>query len=243
MKMMSALTIIAGDFHLPNQDSLLVRKWIEFISVNQPNLVIINGDLLDMWELSKFDKVPKSGEGIEKEFELGKLFFQTLRKYYHGRVVLVEGNHDFRIKTFLISVAPQLYGIHGLCVEDQLELDRWNVEYIQSPSDASKWQDCYIEVEDIYVGHFNLCRADSGATAKALVNKYGVSIIQNHVHRYGVFQKKLINGKYLTGVENFCMCDLNPGYMRNANWNQGFSVIRSGQIIPIPYSSGNFIHL
>lgn len=237
------LTAIINDLHIPFQDNILVRKWLGFVQSSRPNTIVINGDLIDMWELSSFDKVPKSGESVQKELNMAKEFLRSLRRVHTGRIIYTEGNHSFRFKKFLITVAPELYGLDGLSLEELLELEDMGIEFIQSPSDAAGWQDCYTVIDNIYVGHFNLIRQHAGYTAKALIDKYGVSIIQGHVHRYGVYTKRLIDGTELVGVENFCMCDMNPGYMRNPNWSQGFSIIKDGNIIPIPYNNGRFIHL
>ena len=187
-----------------------------------------------MWELSSFDKVPDGGELYEQEIRLAKSFFESLRRRFFKKIIYIEGNHEFRLKKYLITEAPIIKRLNIITLQSELSLDKFEVEYVECSRNASKWTDVYKMVEEIAVGHFNMVRAASGATAKGLVEKYGCSIIQGHTHRGGVYYKRLLDGKQLVGVENYCMCDLNPSYVKHPNWQSGHSMIVDGKILTYP---------
>ena len=215
-------TVVFGDVHIPNQNNKAVKILFEHIKKNNPDRIIINGDLLDMWELSSFDRAPKGGKTFSEEIHLAQSFLGELSRLSEAQITYIEGNHSFRLRKYLLTQAPELYDLDVLDIDNLLGLDDLDIEYVAIPDECSKFQDNYVMDQNFYVGHFNAVRGASGATAKQLVDKYGVNIIQAHVHRGGVYYKRLITGEILTGIEGYCMCDLNPSYMRNCNWQAGW---------------------
>lgn len=237
------LTVVIGDQHIPDIDYEFARQVISFIRSIKPDTIILSGDLLDFTRLAKFDTVPFAGKLIQEEFDLGQQFLKSLRKSFSGRIIFTEGNHEFRLRKYLVCKARELYGLKGLSVEEGLDLKGFDIEYIKSPENAATWTGARIEHQGVYVGHFDMIRQGAGNTAKGLVEKYGVSILQSHTHRGGTYRKHTMDGRTLVGQENFCMCKLNPSYMIDCDWEQGFSLIKDGQIIPIEYKEGKLVFL
>jgi len=222
-------TSIAGDFHIPYQDTELVNKWLQHIKDTNPDRVIINGDLMDAGMLSKFDKVPGIDQSFKAEVELTKTFFESLRKVTDNEIVYLEGNHSFRLKKYLIDCAPELWEFEELSLESLLDLERFDVEYIGLDEKYSTFQDNYFENQDFLIGHFSLARTGLGATAKGLMEKYGKNIWQAHVHRFAYLAKWQYD-KQIIGVEGGCMCKLDNNYRRNVNWQAGFGDIVDGEV-------------
>ena len=52
-----------------------------------------------------------------------------------------------------------------------------------------------------------------------------MSLLQPHVHRVGAHYKTRHDGKMYVGIEMGCLCDLNPEWMQDPNWQHGFVVI------------------
>ena len=201
----------------------MFNKFLEWF---KPDVLVINGDLLDCFEISRFDKVPKSGKSLQEECDIA---YEVLKEWRiilpKAKIIIIEGNHDWRIKQYLIKKAPELYGLRGLSLETLLRLEELKIGLVKTKEAASHWIDTYIRLGELYIGHFNKVNKHSAMTAKNLVEDKGVSLIQNHVHRGGVFHKRLVDGRQLVGIENFCMCELNPSYMSDVNWTQGWTVV------------------
>lgn len=231
------LTVIGGDIHIPEFDEGAVKEFLKFIAVNDVDNVIINGDLLDMWEISNFDKVPRLGETFQKEIDLGKKFFETLRKYHSGRIIYIEGNHEFRFKSYIYKMAPALKDTEGESLEERLDLEGFGVEYVQCDPRCAKWTDVFVEIENILIGHFNFVSKGAGNTVRKIIAKYSKSVIQNHVHRGAEIFQRSYPDKQLIGVENFCLCDLNPSYIKFPDWTLGFTSIENGNIQLHPITS------
>jgi len=218
----------------------------KFLKDVKPDTLVLNGDFLDFWELSRFEKDPTLKDRLPDEFKVAHKILGSFRKILpKARIIYIEGNHSFRLKKFLMSSAPDLYGIEGISLPDFLHFKEYGIEWVGTPEGATSWQDTYVRFGELYIGHFNKVSQNSAYTAKGLVEKYGVSIIQNHVHRGGMFYKRLLNGKTLVGVENYCMCDLSPNYVSTPNWESGWSVVythkNSFDIVPIHVHGYSFM--
>lgn len=220
-------TTIISDIHIPFQDDKAISEWFRHLTKNKINKVIINGDLIDCYDLSSFDKVPKKGKSFYEEIEETKQFLFELRKRFHGQVIYLEGNHSFRLRKYLMKIAPELYDMVSLDLQTLLELDGFKIDWVPA-AETTKFTDNFIEHDGFLIGHFSVVSQKSGYTATKLIEKYGNNIIQGHVHRLGMVYKTM-PGKTLIGIEGGCLCDTNPVYMRYPNWQKGFVDLINGE--------------
>lgn len=241
--------LVVNDVHVPYHDKRLLELFKEFAEDFAPDWLIINGDFLDCAEISKFARVPGKNRTLMQELETGRSVLQEMREAVGKkcRITYIEGNHEFRIKSYLMHNAPELYVLPGLTMQQLLELESMKIEWIGTADGASHFIDTYVAVGKLSVGHFDRVSKHAAYTVKALVEEKGVSILQGHVHRYGVHSKRLMDGTQLMGIENPCMAKLNPDYVANPNWQQGWTVIyhkrSSGRFhaYPIQVVNGGFI--
>ena len=262
--------ITVNDFHIPYQDHAVVKLVIRFIKDYQPDVITINGDLMDWYGISKFAKSPlrylsqaeindlerrkKNVVSVASQRELNESFdtLVALRKACHdAKIEYVFGNHEYRLDTFIMNNAPSLFDLrkpserNGPAVMsiDSL-LDFHNLEITKHYSGL---KESWFKYGGLYIGHFNLVRKHSSWTAKALVEDKNVCILQAHTHRGGSFYKSPLSTS-LVGFENFCLCDLKPHYINNPNWQHGFSIVykkRNGDrfdVHQIPIVDKTFIY-
>ena len=81
---------------------------LEFLHKDKPDMILINGDLLDFHSLSRFVKDPRS-RSLSGELQMGRDFFAMLQKQFpKTKVVYKIGNHEERLETYLYVKAPEL---------------------------------------------------------------------------------------------------------------------------------------
>jgi predicted phosphodiesterase len=217
--------IIISDLHIPFHDKKAVEVTTAFIRDYQPDALIINGDLLDFWEVSSFDKDPRIGTSFKEELEMGRKYLKYLREILpNSKIKYLEGNHEFRLKKYIMKNAAELSGLEGLSVEEQLGLYGLNIEYIQLPPGLSRYDHNDLKIGDLYIGHYNIARKHAGYSAKALMENLGVSLIQAHTHKQGLSSKRLRDGRELIAIESGCLCNLEPNYVKFPNWQHGLVV-------------------
>lgn len=221
--------IVLGDIHFPFQDDKAIELLFTFLKWFKPNKVILNGDITDCWEVSKFSKPLNIQNRLKDELEASTGFLKRLRATAgSAEIIYIFGNHEFRFERYISENAKELNGLKGLSLEEQLELKELDIRVINHHH-----RDNYLQHgKYLLIGHFNKTNKHSGYTAKNLVEEKGISIIQNHTHRGGMSYKTDHSGTRV-GFENYCLCSLEPPYMALPNWQQGFCTIHT-------YPSGRF---
>ena len=217
--------VVAGDFQIPDHDPNCVQLLLNFLKEETPDWFIINGDFLNLATLSKYAVAPSEYTFIQ-EIISGKEILRQIREAIpKAKIDYLEGNHEFRMRQFLINRAPELYGVPELAIPFHLDLAKFNINWHPVKDRLTKFSDNHIQVGDLWVGHWDLVRQHGAYTAKGLLDKKGVNLMQNHVHRGGSTFRRFVDGRILGGWENFCMCNFDPAYVNNPDWLQGFSVI------------------
>ena len=68
---------VISDIHFPYQDNEAIEAFLRYVEMNgEPNIIVLNGDLLDFYKLSRFSKDP-SGKNPAEEIER---FFSRVKK-------------------------------------------------------------------------------------------------------------------------------------------------------------------
>lgn len=205
--------IIIGDAHVPFQDNDVVRVVMKLIRRLRPDNVIMNGDMLDCVQLSRFNHAPLEPSSLGAHVvELGKLI-TAVQKY--ANVIYIEGNHEARVQKYINDNAPELHGL--IDVESLINNElRAPIQYVRTvPTESMlEWHD------DLLIGHFNIARKYTCYTAKALIERFQTNIVQGHTHRLGEYSLRTWGGN-LRGFEGGCLCNLDPEYVMHPNWCNG----------------------
>src|SRR5689334_2077701 len=102
-----------------------------FLRRERPDWLILNGDFQDFWEISSYDLMPRSGKEFKYEIEVGKGILRGFRRSLPmARITWIEGNHEFRLRKYLIQNAKELYGLPGVLVPDIFDLKKLKIEYV-----------------------------------------------------------------------------------------------------------------
>jgi len=212
--------VVLGDVHIPYQDNDAIKLVLMFIKWYKPQVLIMNGDIVDATRLSKYRKEPDT-KRFSEEIDLARSFLNDI-KMATGRWCVsyfIFGNHELRCQKYLIDNAPELYEVFSL--EDLLQLTSRFIIVNESMKEN------YLHIGNWYVGHWNKVNKHSGYTAKNLIDDRGVNIVQGHTHRLAIVQRRFID-RLITGVEGGCLCTLTPDYVVKPNWSTGFVVIDYG---------------
>lgn len=130
----------------------------------------------------------------------------------------MEGNHEWRLIKYKWTKCPEMAYIRALTVPKLLRLDELNIKYISYNK--------YWEYKKLFFVHGDVISKHSGATAKNMLEKWGVNIICGHSHRSGKCNRTTLDGNR-GSWESGCLCDLNPEYIKGkANWQQAMSIVQ-----------------
>ena len=220
--------LVIGDLQIPFHDPKAVKLALNFAKDLRPDKVILNGDIMDCYEISDFVRSPMIKADFNDEIEETYSFILDLKRACpRAKIIWVEGNHEFRLKKYLMTRAKELVGLKRakIRLEDLLDFKKFGIDYIQNKPGASKHGDVYTKIGELHIGHWDMVRQWGGFTAKNLLDRKGVSIMQSHTHRMGSHYRTWVGGKIMGAWENGCLCSLDPAYMANPDWLHGFSVV------------------
>lgn len=227
--------VVISDVHYPYEDKKAIKAMLEFIKLHKVQTVLLNGDILDMYDVSSFDKSPDRINSLQSELNKAKALFKELRKILpEARIVFIKGNHCERLERYL-KKHPELFSLDCLKLPKLLELDKYNIEY----------QDKHFKLGSLKITHGSVVRKFSAYTAHAEMDKHDCSGISGHTHRLGTFYKKTPS-RYMAWYEGGCLCDTSPEYVTSPDWQQGFiyGYIEkdSFSVTPIPIVDGKVKH-
>ena len=154
---MSKNFIVVSDIHFPYHDPKAINAVKRFIKATPIDVVVFNGDILDMYDVSSFDKSPDRINSLQEELNMAMKLFGDIRKELpEAEMVYVEGNHEYRLKRYLMR-HPELFSLEALQLPNLLKLDKFNIKYTDKP----------YYLGNLKITHGSIVRKFAGYTAKA----------------------------------------------------------------------------
>lgn len=215
--------LLYGDSHFPYQSEPVLAVIRAIATDTAPDFIVHVGDLVDCYNLSRFDKDPDRKENQQDEIDQAREHLATMRLASpSSRFVLLEGNHETRLQRTLwnldgpASVLAQLTAFKkAITWPALLGLEELGVEFVAANEQTKK-----SFLPKFILKHGTAVRAKSGATAGAEQSKYNKSGASGHTHRLGVFYHRDANGSHVW-VETGCTCSIDPDYCTDPDWQQG----------------------
>lgn len=229
--------VVFGDCQVPFHDYGTLKAIENFMLDFEPTAIINNGDFLDFYHLSDFDKNPNrvKGSGLQDELDIGRtLLTRWGDQNPKAEKILIQGNHEDRLRRFIWR-NPGVSGLRDLDLARLLRVeDEWRVLPYRS----------MVEYGSLLIEHGDVVRQHAAYTARTMCEKRGSSGIVGHTHRFGVFTKKDATDDFIY-VENGCTCRLDPEYAPYPNWSQAFTYAiahgpRELAVIPVAITSKGF---
>jgi len=219
--------VVFGDTHYPFHDPSAVAVVLGIIEDVQPDVVAHLGDLVDCWQISRWDKDPARVDTLQENLDQARtLLHQIAQVAPKARRVLLEGNHEERLTRAVFSMEGAARELARLKVFQQsmtwpvlLGLEAIGWEWVPQ-RDQSKTR----VLPKVITKHGTIVRKWGGYTARGEWEKYGASGVSGHTHRAGVFKHRDANGT-ATWIECGCTCDLEPSYGTDFDWAQACVVL------------------
>lgn len=231
--------IVISDLHIPFHDPFAWDLTLAVVQTIRPQQLVIAGDALDFWKLSVYDKDPgrMDDSGLQKEIDLWKSMIKQLQRATTKGCLynFLPGNHEDRLRRYLWR-HPELHGLRALDLPSLLSLPELNIGFHEHEYE--------LVPRHLLVKHGRFIRKYSAYSARAELEneRFSISTITGHTHRLGTHYTRTRRG-LVKAIENGCLCSLEPGYIRNPDWQHGFTlVIRNGKdafhAINVPYLGG-----
>lgn len=211
-----------SDIHVPYHSQKAVESAVNYcIKKFRPTHWLFNGDIIDFFSVSRWDKDPKNRDLVTEIDTTEELFSWICGRSKGTRKILKKGNHEERWDHYLWNKAPEIWGLNDVQLQSILHLDKYGIEVVgdHRPVLAGSLP--------IFHGH-ELGRngiANPVNPARSAFLRAHHTILVGHSHQTsGHADTNLWHDEtfcWSTG----CLCSLTPDYARINRWNHGFAVI------------------
>lgn len=210
--------LVLSDVHIPSHDETTIRCAVDEARRQGVVGVILNGDILDCHELSRFDKDPQVTRYVE-EIKLGQEFIVYLRERFRKANFYYKlGNHEARIQPYIWNRAPAFEGLDCLSIGSLLEAKKHGVEIIDDKR--------IIRLGKLHVLHGHEMRGGGGVQpARWLYLKARSVALCGHFHKSSEHHSRNVADKHEAAWSLGCACGLKPAYMPVNDWNHGFAIV------------------
>ena len=213
---------VFGDVHIPFHDNIALEAMFNKFEEESVDSILINGDLLDFYQLSFHEKDPRQVH-FKDEIEAGKEFLAYIRDRFAGiPIYYITGNHENRFERYLRIKASELLDMDEFRLDVILHVAEYRIEVIPFRSKVV-FGDYTIEHGDKIPG------AGGVVPARTLLMRLKANSIVNHFHKSSESSQRVFGVGEPTVIKAYslgCLCDLNPEYMEINEWNHGFAIMK-----------------
>jgi predicted phosphodiesterase len=221
-------SLLLCDIHAPYHDRIALEVAAEDAKKVKVDTVVINGDGLDFYQMSRFQKDPRKFDAAY-ELRVFKDVLKALKSYLKCRIIIKEGNHDERFVNYMMAQAPALLGIEAFRLDVLINNDVVNGKCQPSGVDAlviPARRALKVNQLNIVHGHeFGKAVFSPVNPARGLYTKAKECAIQGHLHQTSSHTEKTMDSRLIATWSVGCLCDLSPEYARYNNWNHGYAII------------------
>lgn len=211
--------LVLSDIHIPYHNIKAVQAAILFGKQHGANCIIINGDMLDFYMHSRYEKDPRKRR-FSDELKAGRQFFQFMRYTFpNAQIVYKLGNHEERYEKWMTVKAPELLGCRDFELDVLLRLGEVRVEYVRDKR--------IIKAGKLNILHGHETQSTSGGVnpARTMFLKNKENTLVGHFHRASEHVDSSLLDRITVCVSTGCLCELSPDYMPFNEWTHGFAMV------------------
>ena len=203
-------------YHHPGAIEIALRAARDF----KVDWVCFAGDLIDCYTLSTFDKDPRNRDFVGEIVSTRQLIMAVDKYLRHPKLVMMEGNHEFRFSRLLMRSAPALIGCEEFRLDHLLRLQDFGADWVDEKR--------IIEFGNLNVFHgheFGKFGIGGVNPARTLYLKTKATSVCGHCHQHSAYQEKDIKDNLAACWTVGCLSELRPRYNPVNAWCHGFMLV------------------
>lgn len=217
--------VIASDFHDVEVDLFALAVFIDTCRIEQPDIVVLNGDIFDMYEFSRFDRDPRK-IALKRRMEFVRDYiFKPLRQVCpKAQIDFIIGNHEHRILRHLAGSSPDIFALmefHGLSLSFLLGLDQFQINLVsKGNTTAYQAKEIRAEMAKNFKKYFNALVCNHIGP-----ENFGLTTVSGHIHKPKMSTRVYLQTGPVNEVVTGCMCKTDADYtIRKTDWQLGFAI-------------------
>jgi len=213
--------LVLSDIHVPYHDLQALETAIEYGMRFRPDTILINGDLADYYQISRFPKSKNRPKVVDELRAIAQFFAYLRQQFRRARIVYKHGNHDERYAQYVHDSAPELLEIIDNSWRVVCEIDKRGVDVFEEQEILLAGALPILHGHELPKGMTSPVNPARGAFLRTLE-----SIVVGHHHQTSSHTERTgISGKTISTHSIGCLCGLSPRYARINKWNHGFATV------------------
>lgn len=230
--------LIGSDFHDKDADPFALSVFIDTALRVQPDIIVLNGDVFDEMEFSRFDKDPRLTNVKERFDFVKKHIFKPLRDNCpNAQIDFIIGNHDIRVLRHMADRTPYLrplLDLMGVSLSKVFGLEEFEINLISKGDFAAHQpKESRDEMKKNYKKYFNCLILNHEPS------DFGMCSIAGHTHK-PKFESKVneLVGDYFN-LTLGCIAKVDCDYVQGLNnYQNGFALVHIDpkllEVVPEP---------
>jgi len=210
--------LVVSDAHIPYHDNAAMTATIEWGVEHKVNTILLNGDWIDLYQLSSFVRDPRKRRFNEER----EIFWQVLdvwQNAFPNAVFYYKfANHEARYEKYLMVKAPDIFDTEEYRLDVLLRLGERSIIPICDKIRIKAGKLTILHGDEHKGGNANLVNP-----ARWLALKTKGNAMCSHFHKTSSHMTNNINGEMMGCWSIGTMCALSPEYMPLNDWNAGFA--------------------
>lgn len=208
---------ILSDIHLPYHDEKALGAAVSYLKNLKINALLLNGDTVDFYGLSTHEKDPRKRK-FKGEIECFREFIYWIKQELDCPIYFKVGNHEFRYERYMMLKAPEILDIETFRFSEFMEFGKHGIIQI---GDKTK-----IRAGKFTIYHGHEFKGSGGVNpARWLSLKAKIPAMVGHFHKSSEHTWRDSNDQTYACYSTGCLCELNPDYLPENEWNHGFAYI------------------
>jgi UDP-2,3-diacylglucosamine pyrophosphatase LpxH len=214
-KRLVVISDVQAPFHLPQAIALV----IEYIKRFKPDILVLNGDIVDFYSASQFKKVGRGPQRLADEIAITKAeVLDPIMKVLPAgcKIVWTAGNHEHRLKASIAINAKFLEEFPGATIQEAFEMKERGIQYMDSESGNGVYNVTphLVAMHGIYTTVY---------AARKYCEAVGKSVIYGHTHKEQYWRDtKALGGSSTIAIGGGCLCEDPTQFNSLARYDRGF---------------------
>jgi predicted phosphodiesterase len=211
--------LILSDIHVPYHSKEAVEAAVAYGKKLKPDVLLLNGDTLDFYRISRFQQDPKK-RSFTEEIIAGKQLLEWFRHSFpKARIVFKLGNHEERWDHYIWNKCVELFDLPNLQLHNVLDFERLGIERVGD-------NPVLCGALTVFHGH------ELGRGLYAPVNPARTAFLKTldtvligHLHRSSSNSESDWKHNETMAWSTGCLSGLSPEFARVNRWNHGFAYV------------------
>ncbi|HUU53152.1 MAG TPA: metallophosphoesterase [Candidatus Bathyarchaeia archaeon] len=218
--------LILCDLQIPYHDERALESAIRWGQKQNPDLVILNGDIFDCYKISFFKTDPLRSS-FQTEIDIGQRVVGDIgREFPSAEKIFIAGNHEDRLKRELWGTSSKLAGLSALTIPNLFNLKNLGWDYVDN------YQLLANEMQVFKLGKLHIIHGHEVKVNYNVVNipriyyqRCLVNILVGHHHRTQEYIERKLDHTHDGAWSVGCLCLLGQEYSPMNKWNHGVALV------------------